>query len=152
MRISLGMLKRALLAFWAAWLTLAAAANVLDGCGARGIGPARAAGASNYRSVHALTRRAAAPRWVGDLLFAGVILWQAVSAGLFWWAAARYRATPRTPSASVNHAFLGGLGLWAAFLVADELVAAHDTGVEAAHMRAFTAQLATLVSVYVLPD
>jgi hypothetical protein len=42
------------------------------------------------------------------------------------------------------------LGLWAAFLVADEVFIAYP--VEATHLRLFIAQLVTLLAVEVLPE
>jgi hypothetical protein len=47
-------------------------------------------------------------------------------------------------------AFTAGLVLWLAFLVADELCIAYP--VEGTHARLFTAQLATLLSVELLPE
>ena len=38
-----------------------------------------------------------------------------------------------------------GLGLWAAFVLADELFVAYEGGTEATHLRIFTAQLVSLV-------
>jgi hypothetical protein len=44
---------------------------------------------------------------------------------------------------------MASLGLWAAFLVADEVFIAY--AVEATHLRLLTAQLATLLAVELLP-
>jgi hypothetical protein len=153
MRVGLCTLKRSLLGFWAAWLTLALLTNVADACRALGIGPrAWPMASGNYRSVERLKARLAAPAWLGTALFAGVILWQAVAAGLFWRAFFRYAPDTDASEERSTHAYLSGLSLWAAFLVADELFVAHETGAEAAHMRAFTAQLASLMSTHLLPD
>jgi hypothetical protein len=46
-------------------------------------------------------------------------------------------------------AFSVGLGLWSAFAIADELFIAY--AVEGTHLRLFTAQLATLLAVELLP-
>jgi len=149
--IGLSALKRSLLAFWATWLTLAMLTNVIDAFKAFGIGAQKSQIASgNYRALQSVKSRLSAPRWVGNLLFGGVVLWQGLGAGLFWRACLGYRPKSTSSAARVNQAFTGGLGLWAAFMVADELFAAYEP--ESAHMRAFTAQLVSLMSMYLLPD
>jgi hypothetical protein len=47
-------------------------------------------------------------------------------------------------------AFLTGLSLWAAFILADEVFIAY--AVEGTHWRLFTAQLATLLAIEWLPE
>jgi len=148
----LATLKRGLLAFWAIWFTLAALTNLADASRAFGIGPRWRVTSGNYRLIQTVRQRAGVPRGIGDVLFAGAILWEALAGGLFWRAFACYRARTLGSTERVNQAFIGGLSLWAGFMVADELLAAHDTGAEAAHMRTFTAQLATLMSLHLLPD
>jgi hypothetical protein len=137
MRMRLCTLKRSLLGFWAAWLSLALLTNLADACRALGIGPRTWPMASgNYRSVQQAKARLAAPAWLGAVLFGGVLVWQAFSAGLFWRAFFRYTPNNDASGNSANYAYVSGLSLWAAFLVADELFVAHETGAEAAHMRA----------------
>jgi hypothetical protein len=47
-------------------------------------------------------------------------------------------------------AFTAGLSLWLAFALADEVFVAYP--VEGTHLRLFTAQLATLLAVELLPE
>jgi hypothetical protein len=138
-------LRRLLLLFWAAWLTVVFTTNLLDGAKAAGLlseGWAFASG--NYRFLAETTARYGTPAWLNGLLFAGVVGWEGVAAVLFWLAwlgsAGRGRGTRL-----VYAAFTASLGLWAAFLLADEVFIAYP--VAGTHWRLFTAQLVTLLTV-----
>ena len=50
----------------------------------------------------------------------------------------------------MDAAYAAGLGLWGAFMLADECFEEYDT--EWTHVLLFTAQLVTLVSLHVLPS
>jgi hypothetical protein len=140
-------LKRMLLLFWAAWLTVVLTTNLLDGAKALGLLEDSLAFASgNYQFLTQTTARYGTPNWVNGLLFVGVICWEGVAAALFWLAWARF---PRRRRA-VYAAFTASLALWGAFLLADEVFVAY--AVAATHLRLFIAQLVTLLAVELLPD
>jgi hypothetical protein len=144
-------LKRALLLFWAAWLTVVFTTNLLDGAKAAGLleeGWAFASG--NYRLLAETTARYGTPGWLNGLLFLGVIGWEGVAAGLFWLAWKRFRGRGRGGHWTLYAAFTASLTLWAAFLLADEVFLAY--AVEGTHLRLFTAQLATLLAIELLPE
>jgi hypothetical protein len=144
-------LKRALLAFWATWLTAVLATNVLDAAKALGLLPERWAFASgNYRLVAETTSRYGTPAWLNGLLFAGVIVWEGAAAGLFWFACRRYRGDAVAGRRALYAAFTASLLLWGAFLLADEVFLAY--AVAGTHLRLFTAQLATLLAIELLPE
>ncbi len=133
-------LKRLLLVFWAAWFTIVFATNLCDAAKAAGILDNSWAFASgNYAFVCQTTARYGPPGWVNDALFAGVLLWEAVAAASFWWAVFAY-ANDNRPA---YVAFTVGVGLWAAFLIADEVCIAYT--VEATHFRLLIAQMLTLL-------
>jgi hypothetical protein len=139
------LLKRGLLLFWAAWLSLVVATNVLDGAKAAGLlGGSWAFASGNYAFLGQTTARYGTPGWVNGLLFAGVICWEGLAAVLFGLAWRTYRGRLLYP------AFAAGLSLWAAFILADEVFVAY--AVEGTHWRLFTAQLATLLAVELLPE
>jgi hypothetical protein len=143
-------LKRSLLAFWAIWLTVVFATNVLDGARALGwLEPNWMFASGNYHFLVKTTSRYGTPAWLNSLLFGGVIVWEGLTAVLFWLACWRYHS--EAPSRRLLYAaFTVGLLLWAGFLVADELFMAY--AVEETHWRLFTAQLATLLTIELLPD
>ena len=92
------------------------------------------------------------PQWLSGAMFAGVILWEGLATLLFWRAAVSYRIRSVEARDRLNAAFTGSIGLWAAFLVADEMFVAYETGVEGSHIRLFTAELASLLTIHLLPD
>lgn len=72
------------------------------------------------------------------MLLLAVILWQALAAWLFRQALGR--------DEMVHRAFAVATGLWAAFLVADELFLTY--ALEAVHLRLFIAQLLSLLVIH----
>jgi hypothetical protein len=143
------LLKRALLFFWAAWLALVFLTNLLDGLKALGLlAESWPFASGNYRFMVETTARYHPPAWVNGLLFAGVVGWEAIAAVLFAWAALSFRG--RGEQRGLYPAFLVSLMLWAAFLIAEEVCIAYT--VEAVHFRLFTAELATLLVVELLPE
>jgi hypothetical protein len=138
------LLKRGLVLFWAVWLSLVFVTNLLDGARAIGLLPESWAFASgNYAFLCQTTARYGTPEWVNGLLFGGVICWEGLTAVLFWLAWRTY------PGRLLYPAFAAGLSLWAAFVLADEVCVAYV--VEGTHWRLFTAQLATLLAIELLP-
>jgi len=136
-------LRLIVLLFWAFWLTVVTASNVTNGLRVAGALPTSFAFASaNFELVEATTAIYHAPRGVVWVLFLGVIAWEAVAAGLFWRAAlAAWRERSVAPGATATApllpAFATALGLFAAFMLADELLIAY--ALQATHMRAFIA-------------
>jgi hypothetical protein len=139
------LLKRGLVLFWAAWLSLVFVTNLLDGAKAIGLLPDSWAFASgNYAFLCLTTARYGTPQSVNGLLFGGVICWEGLAALLFWLAWRTF------PGRLLYPAFAAGLSLWAAFVLADEVFVAY--AVEATHWRLFTAQLVTLLAIRLLPE
>ena len=144
------LLKRCLLLFWPVWLTVVFTTNVLDGCKALGLlGQSWAFASGNCRFLEETTARYGTPAWLNGLLFVGVIGWEGAAAVLFWLAWLRFRENEER-AWLLYAAFTVSLTLWSAFLIADELFIAY--AVEGTHLRLFTAQLATLLAVELLPD
>jgi hypothetical protein len=151
--IRLRTLKRGLVFAWSVWFTLVLASNVCDALKAmRFIGPQWPFASGNSDLIAAVTSRFGVPPQVNRVLFAGVVVWQAVVSALFWRAAAAYRGQARGSVRPADTAFAASLALWLPLLVADELFVAYESGVEASHVRLFVAQLASLMSIHLLPD
>lgn len=142
-------LKRLLLFFWATWFTLVAASNLCDVLKALEVLDKSWPFASgNYGAIAAVTARYGASSAVNGGLFAGVIAWEGLSAVLFLHAAINFGGHDKMRA--VHTAFAASLLLWAAFMIADEIVFAF--AVETTHMRIFIAQLATWLAIELLPD
>jgi hypothetical protein len=142
-------LKRCLLLFWAVWLTIVLGSNAADAAKAAGLldeGWAFASG--NYRFVSETTARYGTPGWMNAGMFAGVIAWEGLAAGLFWWAGWKFRSA--AGRSACYAAFTTSLLLWGGFMIADEVCIAY--AVEGTHLRLFIAQLVTLLTVELLPE
>jgi hypothetical protein len=150
MGFSLRTLKRGLIFFWALWLSIVFATNAFDFLKhVGGLGESWAFASGNYDFMMSKTALYSLPDGLVMLLFLGVLVWEGLAAALLWRAFAAYRGGGRGLNA-VHTAFAFSLALWAAFMIADELLIAYD--VEGTHMGIFTAQLVTLVAVRLLPE
>jgi hypothetical protein len=144
-------LKQGIVLFWAVWLSVAFFANAFDGLKALKImrqGWRFASG--NYALMTETTRKYHFPAWCTGLLFLGVVLWQGLSALLFWYAFSTFHGMRFPGLRTLDMAFLVSLALWAAFMIADEIFMAYDA--EATHMRIFIAQLLSLLVLHLLPE
>ena len=145
------LLKLALLFFWAAWFCVVFLTNLFSGLKAAGFVDAEWKFASgNYAAVAKAVSVYGAPAWVPVLLFGGVVAWQLAAASLYAWAFyASFLAGWISPGA-MNAAFAAGIGLWAAFMIADEITIKY--AYEQSHELLLVAQLASLVAMHVLPS
>lgn len=142
--------KLALLAFWALWFAIVVLTNVFGGLKAMGRLPGSwTFASSNYEAVARATARYRPPPWVPGLLFAAVVVWQAAVAALLAWALAASIAAGSLAWPIVNLALGGGIALWAAFMLADEITLKYEF--ERTHELLFIAQLASLIAMHLLP-
>jgi hypothetical protein len=145
------LLKRGLLGFWALWFTLVTLTNLVDALNSWGVFDPKWRWASgNWRLLEDTTARFMLPIWTNQFLYLGVISWQALAAFLFWYAMLALRRQGPPPVRVVAPAFTVSLLLWAAFMIADEFFLAY--AVEGKHLMIFTAQLATLLTIHLLPE
>lgn len=136
-------MKRLVLAFWTAYFAVICLTNTLDLLQGMGLLP----GDWRYLSgnLPLLLRTLGGvglPSGLAGLLLAGVALWQGATAWLF--GRVLIRGEP------LEAAFVAGAGLWAVFLVADELLLRYD--LEAVHLRLLMAQMVSFLVVSLLPD
>jgi hypothetical protein len=147
----LSIIKRTVLVFWAAWLSVVAATNVLDVLVALGVLPDSFKFASgNWRWINQVMDPLDVPRELQAALFAGAIAWEALAAVLFWWAAAVYRGGPLSQEKATVFACGVNLALWATFQVLDEVFLAYQP--EGVHRAIFLSQIATLLLLHLLPS
>jgi hypothetical protein len=130
-----------IVAGWALYLSIVWLTNALDGLkhlDVLGSGWEFASG--NYPFLRRTTDVYSTPAAIDIVLFCGVVVWEALAAGL-WWRAIGDR-THVYAAATVT------LALWVAFIVADEIFLAYD--VEETHWRLFIALVASVLAVRVL--
>ncbi len=138
-------IKRMIVLTWLLYMFLVLATNMLDGLHGVGLLPSGWRWFSgNYDLIVQAARQLPLTAPLGGAMYLGVLAWEAA---LIWWL---WRAWARMDRDAVYTAFGWGLALWAAFLVADELFLLYR--LEAVHVRLFTAQLASLLAVELLPD
>lgn len=149
--INLLPIKRIILLFWAAWLTVVTATNVLDALVAIGAMPDSLKFVSgNWKWINQTMDPLDVPRVLQTFMFAGAIAWEALAAALFWWAFATYRGRPLSEEKATLYACGVNLALWAAFQVLDEVFMAYQP--EAVHRMIFVSQLATLLLLHFLSN
>jgi hypothetical protein len=142
-------IKRIVLVFWAAWLSVVVVTNVLNGLRAVEALPSSFKFVSgNWEWINQVMDPLGAPRGMQGTLFAGAIVWEALAAALFWWAVATYQGRRLTREKPTLYACGCNLALWAAFQVLDEVFLAYES--ERVHRMIFLNQIATLVLLHVL--
>jgi hypothetical protein len=135
-------LRLGLLLFWSLWLTIVFLTNACEGLKLLGWLPERWKFASrNIEEIQEAITVYSPPGWLPGLLFAGVIAWQAVAAALMWRAAFTYA---HDGTSAALPAFAASLGLFAAFMLADEACKAYNH--QSSHLLIFIAQLVTLLA------
>lgn len=144
--LSVTLLARILLLFWALYFTVVALSNLTELLKATHLLPSTWFWVSgNLGFMASGTAKLGAPLWLNRVLLAGVIAWETAAAALFWRALGR----PREEAALIPP-FVVSLALWAIFVVLDEVLLIFETGAEATHLRLFTAELLTLIALRLL--
>ncbi len=142
-------IKRLLLFFWAAWLSVVVTTNLLEALQALGALPDTFKFVSgNWRWINQVMDPVGVPRSLQAVMFAGAVAWETLAAALFWRALATYRGRPLEHERATVSACGINLALWAAFQVLDEVVLAY--GPEAVHRMIFANQIATLLLLYLI--
>ena len=143
--------KLGLLVFWGLWYSIAFSTNLCECLERLRVLPKAWPFASgNLRDVTQAVKTYSASGWLPWLMFCGVLCSQLLVAFLFGWAIISSGSAGSLNWGAINAAFISGLGLWAAFMLADEVFKQYDA--EHSHVLFFIAQLATFISLYVLPS
>ena len=144
-------LKLGLLAFWNLWYVIAVTTNLCEGFEELRIFPNTWRFASgNLRAITEATSKYSPSCRLPQLLFFGVLCWQLAAVFLFAAAIVASVMAGSLHSEAVNAAFFVALGLWSAFMLADEILKQYD--VEHSHVLFFMDQLLTLVALHMLPS
>ncbi len=137
-------LKAGLVLFWAVWLAIVTLTNLTEALRALGfLAPDFAWASYNYALVRDTVGAHGGPATGAAILFAGVLVWEALATVLLLraWNALRRGAPGTAPE--VTQAFAVNLALWCAFLVATELFINYATA--GTHKTTLIAQIATLI-------
>jgi hypothetical protein len=141
-------IKLGCLLFWFGWFSLACLSNLFDMINALYGLPAEWHFVSgNYVAVAKVISIYSLPDFCLNLLFSLDILIQAACALLFFLAAWAFWKQKELPTL-VNYAFGLSMGLWAAFILMDELFIAY--AYEGTHLNLFAFELLTLLALHEL--
>ena len=151
MASNLLLIKLGLLSFWGLWFLIVFSTNLCEGLKLLRLIPWTWKFAShNFQAVVLATTEYDAPSWIPKVLFSGILLWQLITALLFGWATVSSLENLSLTWKLVDAAFVAGLALWGAFILADEFCKQYDP--ERGHVLFFIATLVTLVTLHLLPS
>jgi len=145
-------IQRGILLFWALYFLLVWITNLCDALKELGwLGKDWRYVSGNYALIVEVTAgKVGGPAWLAPVLFAGVLLWEAAAGVMFIRAAAVFRSMTQPGRQTVHAAFAAALGLWAAFILADEFFI--DYRFETTHRSLLTLQLLSLLAMHLLRD
>lgn len=129
-------LSRSLLLFWSAWFSIVFSSNLADGLQQAGFLPEEWRFASgNFDLIaQSIDIYSFGKPWAA-VLFAGVLIAQLAITFLFWRASFAHDSLTEPDDRKVLQAFSLGIGLFAAFLVMDEILVVYHrfSGLETTH-------------------
>ncbi|MVM32550.1 hypothetical protein GO755_21095 [Spirosoma sp. HMF4905] len=145
-------IRAGLLLFWALYFSIVFASNSADALNALSLLPSNWHFVSgNYGLIQKVVSMYEPPVWLSGFMFAGVILWEAVGAVLFWKAFGVTLRQNQKQSVMVHAAFGITIGLWAAFILADEIFLTYLLGgLASTHYNLLLAELATFILIRLL--
>lgn len=147
-------LKLVIVLLWAVWSTIVFLTNLTDGLRELGLLADTFPFASgNFAAIAQVTAVYQTPAAISALLFGAVLAWEGLNAGLFWWVVQRSRSLRDGHHREVNTAFILATGLWAAFMVMDEIFLAYRVAAfEQTHRSVFIAVLVSFLVIRLLPN
>ena len=145
------LIRRIILLVWALWSAVVTLSNVFDAFRSLGLLPDWFKFVSgNFGYIQAATSIYVFPVWLNAVLFAGVIIWEALMSWNFFKA---FAGLKNGIEKLIYKPFVFGLSLFGGFLVTDELLIAYDRlgSIEQTHLAVFVALMVSLLTVTLLP-
>jgi hypothetical protein len=121
MVLTINALKQGILLLWATWLTMVTVMNVIEALKAVKVLPESVKASSNWTLMLRVTSVYKTPLWINGMMFAGVIIWEAV-ATLYLWAAF---FTGNIETATT--ALILCIALWGAFILVNQFFLVFNT-------------------------
>jgi hypothetical protein len=146
MLFTIPILKQGILLLWAVWLLMVTVMNILEALKALHFLPSSVKASSNWALMLRVTAVYKTPTWMNGVLFAGVIIWEAV-ATLYLWAAF---FTGHLETATT--ALILCVALWGAFILVNQFFLVFNTepAVATVHRDLFVAFLVSLMAIRLL--
>ena len=145
-------IRAGLLLFWALYFSIVFVSNSADALGTLSMLPLNWHFVSgNYGLIQKVVSMYEPPAWLAGFMFAGVIVWEAVGAVLFWKAFLITLRQNQKQSVTMHAAFGITIGLWASFILADEVFLTYLLGgLSSTHFSLLIAELATFILIRLL--
>jgi hypothetical protein len=146
MTLSITFLKQGILLLWAVWLLMVTVMNVIEALKAVHLLPNSVKASANWSLMLRVTAVYRTPTWLNALLFAGVILWEAVATFYLW--AAFFTGNLDTATT----ALILCIALWGAFILVNQFYLVFNTepAVATVHRDLFVAFLVSLMAIRLL--
>ena len=144
--LEIATIKQGILLFWAIWLSIVTVMNCLEALKAMGTVPQAFKTSSNWTLMLRVTSTYNTPVWFNALLFAVVIIWEALASVALW--VALVSGSPEVATTALGLLTL----LWAGFMLANQVYMAWltDPALVAAHRSLFGVALLSLMAVHLL--
>jgi hypothetical protein len=146
MVLTITALKQGILLLWATWLTMVTVMNVIEALKAVRVLPESVKASSNWTLMLRVTSVYKTPLWINGMMFAGVIIWEAV-ATLYLWAAF---FTGNIETATT--ALILCIALWGAFILVNQFFLVFNTepAVATVHRDLFVVFVVSLLAIRLL--
>ncbi|MEZ0541320.1 hypothetical protein [Fibrella arboris] len=140
-------IKAGLLLFWALYFSVVWLSNTTDALKALNLLPTGFRFVSgNYSLVSKVVGMYGPTAGLAGVFFAGVISWEGIGAVLFWQALIGLLKHTGDSRAAAHRAFGATIGLWAAFILTDEVFLAYEfPGLSTTFFNLFIAEVGSLI-------
>jgi hypothetical protein len=144
--LSILTLKQGILLLWAVWLSMVTFMNILEALKAAKVLPESVKASSNWTLMLRVTSVYKTPLWIDGVMFAGVIIWEAVASVYLW--AAFFTANIETATT----ALILCIALWGAFILVNQffLVFNSEPAVATVHRDLFVVFVLSLLALRLL--
>jgi hypothetical protein len=144
--LTISVLKQGILLLWAIWLLMVTVMNITEALKAAKLLPEGVKASSNWTLMLRVTAVYKTPILVNAILFAGVIIWEAVATFYLW--AAFFNGNLETATT----ALILGVALWGAFILVNQFFLVFNTepAVATVHRDLFVAFLVSLMAIRLL--
>ena len=144
--LTISVLKQGILLLWAIWLLMVTVMNVIEALKAVHLLPNSIKASSNWALMLRVTSVYKTPTWINSVLFAGVIIWEAVATIYLW--VAFFTGNLETATT----ALILCIALWGAFILVNQFFLVFNTepAVAPVHRDLFVAFLVSLMAIRLL--
>ncbi|MGL4611741.1 MAG: hypothetical protein ACRCYY_19030 [Trueperaceae bacterium] len=144
--LSVFTLKQGILLLWAIWLSMVTVMNIIEALKAAKLLPSSVKASANWTLMLRITDVYKTPIWINAVMFAGVIVWEAVASVLLWSAFFTRNIDTATTSLILC------IALWGAFILVNQFFLVFNTepAVATVHRDLFVVFVVSLLAIRLL--